>query len=226
MHFLFVFILKTLMYRHAFPDLVQSLQNYRQGAKRKAEQDAVRITDEENDAQLEHLESVEAFKNAMSGGPIQPMHEGAKALTPSQIRQISSNQDTPTGLLSYFTNKFKSPVKQIECEDYEYEKCLHVENRGKCAWDPLVKECYQAGKRQASSFDIEKVSGMQPTPHARKKYKAMPPPEVIEEGIRLSKERKAALDAIDKNQKDYTSRTFEAARRKAVTNVSYGCITI
>ena len=71
------------MYRRAFPDLVQSLQNYRQGAKRKAEQDAVRITDEENDAQLEHLESVEAFKNAMSGGPIQPMHEGAKALTPS-----------------------------------------------------------------------------------------------------------------------------------------------
>ena len=214
------------MYRHAFPDLVQSLQNYRQGAKRKAEQDAVRITDEENDAQLEHLKSVEAFKNAMSGGPIQPMHEGAKALTPSQIKKIGSNQDTPTGWLDYLRNKFKPAVKQSECEDYDYERCLHVDNRGKCAWDPLEKECYQAGKRQASSFNIEKVSGMQPTPHARKKYKAMPPPEDIEEGIRLSKERKAALDAIDKNKGNYTSRTFQSARRKAVANVSYGCITI
>ena len=68
------------MYRHAFQNL-QLPQSHGQGAKRKAEQDAARITDEENDAQLEHLKSVEAFKKAMSGGPIQPMHEGAKALT-------------------------------------------------------------------------------------------------------------------------------------------------
>ena len=67
------------MYRHAFQNL-QLPQSHGQGAKRKAEQDAARITDEENDAQLENLKSVEAFKNAMSGGPIQPMHEGAKAL--------------------------------------------------------------------------------------------------------------------------------------------------
>lgn len=214
------------MYRHAFQDLVQLPQNYRQGEKRKAEQDAVRITDEENKAQLEHLESVEAFKNAMSGGPIQPMHEGAKSLTASQIKKIGSNQDTPTGWLSYFRNKLKPPVKQSECEDYDYERCLDLDNRGRCAWEPLEKTCYQAGKRQASPFNIEKVDEMQPTPHAKKRYKKMPPPEVIEKGIRLSKERKAALDAIDENKRKYTSRTFQSARQKAVANVSYGCITI